>query len=106
MAESRRYFGNVRRRESGRYQVRYRAPDGKLRSTPRTFSRKAEAVRWLALKEAEIRRGDWIDPEHSGVLFGNYAEQWLHDRVLKVRAADLHQSLLCNHLRQPSGRCG
>ena len=30
MAGSRRYFGNVRRRESGRYQVRYRAPDGKL----------------------------------------------------------------------------
>lgn len=98
MAESRRYFGNVRRRESGRYQARYRAPDGKLRSAPYTFARKAEAVRWLALKEAEIRRGDWIDPEHAGVLFGNYAEQWLHDRVLKVRTADLYQSLLRNHL--------
>ena len=98
MAGSRRYFGNVRRRESGRYQVRYRAPDGKLRSAPHTFDRKAEAVRWLTLKEAEIRRGDWIDPEHAGVLFGNYAEQWLQDRVLKVRTADLYQSLLCNHL--------
>jgi integrase len=98
MAGSRRYFGNVRRRESGRYQARYRAPDGKLRSAPHTFARKAEAVRWLTLKEAEIRRGDWIDPEHAGVLFGNYAEQWLHDRVLKVRTADLYQSLLRNHL--------
>ena len=98
MAGSRRYFGNVRRRESGRYQARYRAPDGKLRSAPYTFDRKAEAVRWLTLKEAEIRRGDWIDPEHAGVLFGNYAEQWLQDRVLKVRTADLYQSLLRNHL--------
>src|SRR5207253_3100186 len=98
MAGSRRYFGNVRRRESGRYQARYRAPDGKLRSAPHTFSRKAEAVRWPTLKEAEIRRGDWIDTEHAGVLFGNYAEQWLNDRVLKVRTADLYQSLLRNHL--------
>jgi integrase len=98
MAGSRRYFGNVRRRESGRYQARYRGPDGRLRSAPHTFARKAEAVRWLALKEAEIGRGDWIDPEHAGVLFGNYAEQWLQDRVLKVRTADLYHSLLRNHL--------
>ena len=63
--------------QSGRYQARYRGPDGRLRSAPYTFARKAEAVRWLALKEAEISRGDWIDPEHAGVLFGNYAEQWL-----------------------------
>jgi integrase len=98
MAGSRRYFGNVRRRESGRYQARYRGPDGRLRSAPHTFARKAEAVRWLALKEAEIGRGDWIDPEHAGVLFGNYAEQWLQDRVLKVRTVDLYHSLLRNHL--------
>jgi hypothetical protein len=102
MAGSRRYFGNVRRRESGRYQARYRGPDGRLRSAPHTFARKAEAVRWLALKEAEIGRGDWIDPEHAGVLFGNYAEQWLQDRVLKVRTADLYHSLCAITCCQPS----
>jgi integrase len=98
MAGPRRHFGNVRRRESGRYQARYRGPDGRLRSAPQTFARKTDAVRWLALKEAEISRGDWIDPEHAGVLFGNYAEQWLQDRVLKVRTAELYRGLLRNHL--------
>jgi hypothetical protein len=91
MTGSRRYFGNVRRRESGRYQARYRGPDGRLRSAPHTFGRKAEAIRWLALKEGEISRGDWIDPEHAGVLFVNYAEEWLQDRVLKVRTAELYR---------------
>jgi len=45
MTGSRRYFGNVRKRESGRYQARYRAPDGRLRSAPHTFTRKSDAVR-------------------------------------------------------------
>jgi len=90
--------GDVRRRESGRYQARYRAPDGRLLSAPQTFARKSEAVRWLTLKEAEIRRGDWIDPDHADVTFGNYAGQWLHDRVLKVRTRELYQGLLRNHL--------
>ncbi len=62
MAGTRRYFGNVRRRDSGRYQARYSAPDGRLLSAPQTFARKSDAVRWLMLKEAAIHRGDWIDP--------------------------------------------
>ncbi len=98
MTGSRRYFGNVRKRESGRYQARYRAPDGKLRSAPHTFARKSDAVRWLSLKEAEIKRGDWIDPDRGSVTFGDYAEQWLEDRVLKVRTVDLYRALLRNHL--------
>jgi len=76
MVGSRRYFGNIRRRESGRYQARYRAPDGRLLSAPHTFARKADAARWLMLKEAEIHRGEWVAPDHAGVSFGNYADQW------------------------------
>ena len=98
MTSSRRYFGNIRKRESGRYQVRYHAPDGTLRAAPHTFARKSEAVRWLTLKEAEINRGDWMDPDHAAVLFGDYAEQWLQDRVLKVRTMELYRGLLRNHL--------
>jgi integrase len=98
MTTSRRHFGNIRKRDSGRYQARYRAPDGTLRSAPHTFARKSDAVRWLALKEAEIKRGDWIDPDRGSVLFGDYAEQWLQDRVLKVRTMDLYRGLLRNHL--------
>ncbi len=50
------------------------------------------------LKDAEIHRGDWINPEHASICFGNYAEQWLNDRVLKVRTVELYDSLLRNHL--------
>ncbi|MGO9162738.1 MAG: tyrosine-type recombinase/integrase [Streptosporangiaceae bacterium] len=75
-----------------------------MRSAPMTFARRADAVRWLALKEAEIKRGDWIDPDRGSVVFGDYAEQWIQDRVLKVRTADLYRALLRNHLLPTFGQ--
>ena len=58
-----RHFGNIRKLPSGLYQARYRGPDGRMRSAPHTFARKSDAASWLTLKEAEIRQGDWIDPD-------------------------------------------
>ena len=93
-----RHFGNIRRLPSGRYQARYRGPDGKMRSASHTFLRKSDASSWLTFKEAEIKIGDWIDPDAAGVTFGEYAEQWIADRVLKVRTEELYRGLLRNHL--------
>ena len=42
-----RRFGNVRRRESGRYQIRYPGPDGRMRTGPETYERKSDADRAL-----------------------------------------------------------
>lgn len=97
-AARKRHFGSIRQRASGRYQARYRGPDGKLRSAPHTFARKSDAARWLTLKEAEITRGDWIDPDAAKVPFTDYAEQWINDRVLKARTQELYRGLLRNHL--------
>lgn len=103
MAARQRQFGTVRRRESGRYQERYRGPDGKLRPAPHTFARKSDAARWLSLKEAEIARGDWINPDAAGVPFRAYADQWITDRVLKARTAELYRGLLRSHLAPAFG---
>jgi integrase len=93
-----RQFGNIRKLRSGRYQARYRGPDGNLRPAPATFERKADASRWLSLKEAEISKGEWIAPESGRQSFREYAEQWMRDRVLKPRSAVLYNGLLANHL--------
>lgn len=96
--EKSRHFGNIRKLGSGRFQARYRGPDGGLRSAPSTFERRSDAARWLTFREAEIARGDWIDPESAKIRFGEYAEQWMRDRVLKVRTEELYRGLLRNHL--------
>lgn len=102
-ADRKRQFGSIRRRESGRYQARYRGPDGKLRPAPHTFARKSDAARWLSLKEAEITRGDWINPDTANVSFSAYADQWITDRILKARTHELYRGLLRNHLAPTFG---
>jgi hypothetical protein len=53
-----RRFGNVRKRESGRYQIRYPGPDGQIRTGPETYDRKSDAERALMLIEVQIARGE------------------------------------------------
>lgn len=103
MANKRR-FGRVRQLHSGRWQARYPGPDGRDRAAPRTFERKRDAERWLVLKEAEIRKGDWINPDAGKVPFSEYAEAWINDRVLKPRTEDLYRGLLKNHLAPTFGK--
>ena len=55
--ERHRRFGNVRKRESGRYQIRYPGPDGRMRTGPETYARKADADRALVMIEAQISVG-------------------------------------------------
>jgi integrase len=101
-----RQFGNIRKLSSGRYQARYRGPDGKLRPAPSTFQRKTDAARWLSLKETEISTGEWIAPELGAQEFREYAGLWMRDRVLKARTAELYDGLLTNHLFPAFGDLG
>jgi hypothetical protein len=39
-----------------------------------------------------------IAPELAKILFGEYAQDWMRDRVLKVRTQELYLGLLRNHL--------
>jgi integrase len=51
---------HLRRLPNGRYQARYRGPDGRERA--RNFRRKSDAQAFLTGAEAAKLRGDWIDP--------------------------------------------
>jgi hypothetical protein len=60
------------RAAAGRYQARYPGPDGVDRLAQQTFASKTDANVWLTMKEAEIRRAAWVDPDAGKVLFGDY----------------------------------
>jgi integrase len=94
-----RRFGNVRKLPSGRYQIRYPGPDGRIRTGPETFERKGDAERALVLVEAQMRTGDWTDPERGKIKFADYAEAWIVQRPgLRPRSADNYRWLLTKHV--------
>jgi integrase len=84
---------------SGRWQARYRVPDGVDRSAPETFARKRDAQAWLVRKEAEILAGDWLDPDGGKVAFQDFARAWVQERQnLRPATTDLYGYLLRQHI--------
>jgi integrase len=57
-----------------RYDVRYRTPNGTVRT--RTFQRRKEAEAHKSLVEADMLRGEWYDTRLGRVLFDEWADRW------------------------------
>lgn len=71
--------GWIRKLESGRYQARYRTPDGRTRS--KSWDRRVDAKRWLRQELARIDAGEWVDPTAGTVTFENWTERWVGSRL-------------------------
>jgi integrase len=98
MAGKRREWGRVRQLASGRWQARYPSPDGRLLPAPDTFDTRKQAAAWLAHKQAEIARDDWIDPDAGKVTFGEYSARWIAERTLSDTTRERYEGILRNHL--------
>ena len=61
---NRRYFGSIRRRESGRWQIRYRTRDAVRVSWPEAYARRGDAVRVLAEleRQSQVAGTGWMSP--------------------------------------------
>src|SRR5580704_2475161 len=94
---SRRHFGSVRRRSSGRWQAVYRV-EGRMYSAG-AHSSKADALAHLSTIEADLRRGSWIDPRSGRTTLRVYAEEWLAQRTeWAIRTKELYSYLLEQHI--------
>lgn len=71
--------GWIRKLDSGRYQARYRTPDGRTRS--RSWDRRVDAKRWLRQELARIDLGEWVDPTAGTVTFGDWTARWTESRL-------------------------
>lgn len=100
----RRRFGSVRQLPSGRYQVRYQGPDGLTRSAPVTFDTETDANVWLTVAEAQIIRGDWIDPDAGRVPLGEYAAKWIAERPLAPSTVVRYEAALRTQIDPWLGR--
>ncbi len=95
-----RRFGNIRTLPSGRFQIRYPGPDGRLRTGTTTYASKTLADRALTMMEAQMVTGEWTDPQRGKVKLGAYAETWIAQRAnLRARTVELYTWLLVRHIR-------
>jgi hypothetical protein len=99
-----RRFGNVRMRESGRFQIRYPGPDGRMRTGPETYERKGDAERALVLIEAQMSAGEWTDPERAKIKLGDYAPAWITERLGLRNAVQISLFALAGLLPPGPGR--
>jgi integrase len=95
-----RRFGNIRALPSGRFQIRYPGPDGRLRTGTIMYASKVLADRALTMIEAQMVTGEWTDPQRGKVKLGVYAETWIAQRAnLRARTIELYTWLLARHIR-------
>ena len=94
---TRRHFGTVRKRSSGRWQAFYRV-EGRMHSAG-IHSSKADALAHLAAVEVDLHRGAWIDPRSGHVTLQSYSLEWLDQRNdLAFRTKELYSYLLESHI--------
>jgi integrase len=91
--------GATRQLPSGRWQARFRGPDGIMRPAPVTFDTKLDADAWLKAQVFDVDRGLWSAPEprqggKRGQTVEDYARTWLATRELKPRTRALYRDLL------------
>ncbi|MFF2749498.1 tyrosine-type recombinase/integrase [Kitasatospora sp. NPDC058048] len=60
-----------------RYRARYEGPDGKEKSKSFPDRQKRQAENWLIETEADMSRGQYIDPRAGRTTFQQFAERWL-----------------------------
>ncbi|MFG2060464.1 tyrosine-type recombinase/integrase [Micromonospora sp. NPDC048871] len=98
-----RRFGSVRKLPSGAWQARYTAPDGLPRKAPSTFDTKRAAEQWLVETEAEMLRGEWLDPDAGKITLSEYADRWMRERDLKARTREEYERHIRLHVRPQLG---
>jgi hypothetical protein len=62
-------MAHIEKRGPGRWRARYCDPNTG-RELSKTFARRADAERFLALTEADKAHGSWIDPAAGRTPFG------------------------------------
>ncbi len=80
-----------------RWDVRYRGPDRRHRS--KTFRRKVDAQKFANMVEADVARGEWLDPMLGKETFGNWALRWQATIVhLTPKTREGYEAILRRHL--------
>jgi integrase len=93
-------MGHIEKRSRDKgtvWRVRYRTPSG--RELSKSFRRKSDAEKFLSTVEADIARGDWVDPTLGRVQLDEWSQRWLASkRRIKPKTRAGYESLLASRI--------
>ncbi|MGE3621597.1 MAG: tyrosine-type recombinase/integrase [Acidimicrobiia bacterium] len=90
-------MGHIRKLPNGRFETRYRAPDGKERS--KRFATRRDARAHLDQVGVDRRVGTWHDPRAGRTLLAEWVRQWEGTSVhLRASSRARDASYLRNHV--------
>jgi integrase len=98
-----RRFGSVRKLPSGSWQGRYTGTDGLYRNAPFTFGTKRAAEQWLVETEADMLKGEWLDPDAGTIKLDEYVSRWTKERDLKARTREEYERHIRLHVKPELG---
>ena len=79
-------MAHIRKTDSGRFEVRHRAPDGQERS--RRFATRRDAQAFIDRVGVDRQNGTWRDPRASRILLGDWVDAW-QPTVVGLRPSSL-----------------
>lgn len=85
----------IRQRPSGNWAATVYSPGGRITET---FGLKGEADAWAGDREAEIRRGDWIDPRKARLTVAEVWRRHADARRLEKASRKRDESIWRNHV--------
>jgi integrase len=80
-----------------RYRARYIGPDGTEKSKSFPDGQKRLADQCLAHIEADMSRGQYLDPAAGRETFGRYAEKWLNTQTTEMTTRESVESAIRGH---------
>ena len=95
-------MAGYRRLPSGKYQATVRLPDGSRRT--HTDPMKGRVKAWAEKLEADIRSGEWTDPQHGQITMNEWWDKWSATRVIETATVNRDMALWRNHVKPRWGR--
>lgn len=102
---ARAVFGAIDRLPSGRFRVRYTAPDGTRHKVPGTFPTRAEAEAVRVRVHAEVIGNNPVIAKPTTITVGHYLRDYLTDAraTLRPRTLDLYRRTADSWILRPVG---
>jgi integrase len=80
-----------KRADTGRWQARYRGPDGRQRA--KDFDTKRDATAWDQEQRRAVQRSEWTDPDAARMTVGEMYPKWLDSLTIKPTTRHDYQGL-------------